>query len=53
MAFEGLTQRLQQAFGKVRGKGSLTEEDVKTGDARGAHGACWRPTSTTWLSRTS
>ena len=29
MAFEGLTQRLQQAFGKVRGKGSLTEEDVK------------------------
>ena len=31
MAFEGLTQRLQQAFGKVRGKGSLTE-------ARGAHG---------------
>ena len=29
MAFEGLTQRLQQAFGKVRGKGSLTEDDVK------------------------
>ena len=29
MAFEGLTQRLQQAFGKVRSKGSLTEEDVK------------------------
>ncbi len=29
MAFEGLTQRLQQAFGKMRGKGSLTEEDVK------------------------
>ena len=29
MAFEGLTQRLQQAFGKMRGKGRLTEEDVK------------------------
>ena len=29
MAFEGLTQRLQQAFGKMRGKGSLTEDDVK------------------------
>ena len=29
MAFEGLTQRLQQAFGKIRSKGKLTEEDVK------------------------
>ena len=29
MAFEGLTQRLQQAFGKMRGKGRLTEDDVK------------------------
>ena len=29
MAFEGLTQRLQQAFGKMKGKGKLTEEDVK------------------------
>ena len=29
MAFEGLTQRLQQSFGKMRGKGKLTEEDVK------------------------
>ena len=29
MAFEGLTQRLQQAFGRMRGKGKLTEEDVK------------------------
>ena len=29
MAFEGLTQRLQQAFSKMRGKGKLTEEDVK------------------------
>ena len=29
MAFEGLTQRLQQAFGKMRGKGKLTEEDVQ------------------------
>ncbi|MDO5379042.1 MAG: signal recognition particle protein [Clostridia bacterium] len=29
MAFEGLTQRLQQAFGKMRGKGKLTEDDEK------------------------
>ena len=29
MAFEGLTGRLQQAFGKLRGKGKLSEEDVK------------------------
>ena len=29
MAFEGLTQRLQQAFSKLRGKGKLGEEDVK------------------------
>ncbi len=29
MAFEGLTQRLQQAFNRLRGKGKLTEEDVK------------------------
>lgn len=29
MAFEGLTQRLQQAFGRMRGKGKLTEDDVK------------------------
>ncbi|MBR1709288.1 MAG: signal recognition particle protein [Clostridia bacterium] len=29
MAFEGLTQRLQQAFSKLRGKGSLNEEDIK------------------------
>ncbi len=29
MAFEGLTGKLQQAFGKLRGKGKLSEEDVK------------------------
>ncbi len=29
MAFEGLTGRLQQAFGRLRGKGRLSEEDVK------------------------
>lgn len=29
MAFEGLTQRLQQAFAKMRGKGTLSEEDIK------------------------
>ena len=34
MAFEGLTQRLQQAFGKVRGKGSLTEEEKELAGRR-------------------
>ena len=29
MAFEVLTHRLQQAFGKMRGKGKLTQDDVK------------------------
>ena len=29
MAFEGLTGKLQQAFSKLRGKGKLSEEDVK------------------------
>ena len=29
MAFEGLTGRLQQAFGKLRGKGKLSEEDAR------------------------
>jgi signal recognition particle subunit SRP54 len=28
MAFEGLASRLQNVFGKLRGKGKLTEEDV-------------------------
>ena len=30
MAFEGLTEKLQQAFDKLRSKGKLTEADVKT-----------------------
>jgi len=29
MAFEGLTQKLQETFRKLRGKGKLTEKDVK------------------------
>ncbi|MGI6172397.1 MAG: signal recognition particle protein [Christensenellales bacterium] len=29
MAFEGLTEKLQQAFDKLRNKGKLTEQDVK------------------------
>lgn len=31
MAFEGLTEKLQQTFKKLRGKGKLTEKDVKEG----------------------
>ena len=30
MAFEGLTDKLQQAFRKLSSKGKLTEQDVKT-----------------------
>ena len=29
MAFEGLTNKLTAAFGKLRGKGKLSEADVK------------------------
>ncbi len=29
MAFEGLTQKLQNALGKMTGKGKLSEQDVK------------------------
>ena len=29
MAFESLTEKLQNVFKKLRGKGLLTEEDVK------------------------
>ena len=29
MAFESLTEKLQNVFKKLRGKGRLTEEDVK------------------------
>src|SRR3712207_3381339 len=29
MVFEGLSEKLQNAFGKLRSKGKLTEEDVK------------------------
>ena len=29
MAFEGLSDRLQEVFRKLRGKGKITEEDVK------------------------
>ena len=29
MAFEGLTEKLTNAFKKLRGKGRLTESDVK------------------------
>ena len=30
MAFEGLTEKLSAAFKKLRGKGRVTEADVKT-----------------------
>lgn len=33
MAFEGLSEKLNAAFKKLRGKGRLTEADVRGGDA--------------------
>ena len=30
MIFEGLSEKLQNAFGKLRSKGKLTEEDDST-----------------------
>ena len=30
MAFEGLSNRLQDIFKKLRGKGKITEDDIKT-----------------------
>ena len=39
MAFEGLTEKLQGALRKLSSKGKLTEDNVKEGYARGAHGA--------------
>ena len=33
MAFESLTERLQQAMGKLRKKGKVSEADVKRNDA--------------------
>ena len=44
MAFESLSERLNGVFKKLRGKGKLSEADIKAamregGYARGAHGA--------------
>lgn len=52
MAFEGLTEKLSNAFKKLRGKGRLSESDVKEPCARSVW-RCSRPTSTTRSSRTS
>lgn len=30
MALDGLSERLQEAFGKLKGKGKISEEDIKT-----------------------
>ena len=41
MAFEGLTEKLSNAFKKLRGKGRLSEADVKEamrGDPAGSSG---------------
>ncbi len=34
MAFEGLADRLQQTMQKIRGKGKVSEADVKENDER-------------------
>ena len=47
MAFEGLSEKLNAAFRRLRGKGRITEADV-----REAMKEVWTPTSATPLSRT-
>ena len=44
MIFEGLADRLQETFKKLRGHGKLTEEDVNEA-MRDVRMALWRPTS--------
>ena len=39
MAFESLTDKLQNVFKKLRGKGRLTEEDVKSCSERSKDGS--------------
>ena len=43
MAFEGLSEKLTAAFKRLRGKGRLTEADVREGMRRSVW-PCWRPT---------
>ena len=51
MAFEGLTEKINNTFKKLRGKGRLKEEDVK--DAmREIRLLCWKLTSATRSART-
>ena len=41
MAFDSLTDKLQNVFKKLRSKGRLTEEDVKTA-LKEVKMACWK-----------
>ena len=43
MAFEGLSDKLNGVFKRLRGKGRLTEADVREGMRRCVW-HCWRPT---------
>ena len=43
MAFEGLSEKLNAAFKRLRGKGRLTENDVREAMRRSVW-RCWRPT---------
>ena len=51
MAFDSLTEKLQNIFKNLRGKGRLTEDDVKEA-MREIKRASWRRTSTSRWSRT-
>ena len=52
MAFESLTDRLNGVFKKLRGKGKLTEADIKAA-MREVRMALLKPMSTTKLPKTS
>lgn len=45
MAFDNLMEKLQGTFKKLRGKGKVSEADVKGGYAGGSFGCCWKRTS--------
>ena len=46
MAFEGLTEKLQNALKKLSGRGKLSEADVKVAMRESASWRCWKRTST-------
>ena len=42
MAFDSLTEKLQNVFKNLRSKGRLTEDDVKDSSERSQAGSYWK-----------